>query len=255
MQNANSDKVSAKSRWTVVGWRDPEVHSIERSSPTPLTTSIYLTMQVAACRHWSGHVRDVKTAFLQGKPTTRRQKLAVRMPSCEHFPGYDPWQLILLLTEIYGLVSGPSWWRKSLLEVLIKELGYCLSAFDKFVLTLDADPTNQDEDPNQTQGIIVVEIDDLLEAGSARHRAKMLQLEKKFKFGKVTNLMEATDGSEYAGRRLRQRADYSFSYSMDDYVANRLREMNLDRRITKKAAAQTVLNSDEQRSCGARLPQ
>ena len=141
-RNGERKDIAAKSRWTVVGWRDPEVHAIERSSPTPLTTSIYLALQTAACRRWRGHVRDVKTAFLQGKPTTRKQKLAVRMPSCEHFPGYDPRQLVLLPTEVYGLVSGPSWWRRSLLEVLISELGYRLSAYDKCVLTLDADPVS-----------------------------------------------------------------------------------------------------------------
>ena len=245
-KNVTRKDIAAKSRWTVVGWKDPEVHSIERSSPTPLTTSIYLALQTAACRRWRGQVRDVKTAFLQGRPTTRKQKLAVRMPSCEHFPGYDRRQLILLLTEVYGLVSGPSWWRRSLLEVLISELGYRLSAYDKCVLTLDADPNNKDENPEHTQGIIVVEIDDLLEAGSDRHRAKMLQLEKRFKFGKITDLMDAGDGSGYAGRRLRQRPDFSFSYSMNDYVANRLRKMTLNRKVTKKMAGQTVLSSDEQ---------
>ena len=74
----------------------------------------------------------------------------------------------------------------------------------------------------------------------------MLQLEKRFKFGKITDLMEAGDGSGYAGRRLRQRPDFSFSYSMNDYVANRLRKMTLSRKVTKKAAEQTLLTSDEQ---------
>ena len=144
------------------------------------------------------------------------------------FPGYDRRQLVLLLTEVYGFVLGPSWWRRSLLEVLIREL--------------DAGPNDQDEDPEQTQGIIGVEIDDLLEAGSERHRAKMLQLEKRCKFGKITDLMDAGDGSGYAGRRLRQRPDFSFLYSMNDYVANRLRKMTLNRKVT----GQTILSSDEQ---------
>ena len=239
-------QVAPKSRWTVVGWRDPEVHSIERSAPTPLSTSIYLAMQVSACRSWTGFVRDVKTAFLQGLPTTRKQKLAVRMPPCEHFPEYDATQLILLLTEVYGLVSGPSWWRRSLLNVLIKELGYKLCPFDRCVLVLHADPSEKLEDQNKTQGFVVIEIDDLLEAGSSRHREKMALLEKRFHFGKITNLMETEAGSGYAGRRLRQRKDYSYIYSMNDYVNNRLRFVDVSRHVTKKAAPQTSLRDDEE---------
>ena len=239
-------QVTPKSRWTVVGWKDPEVHSIERSAPTPLSTSIYLAMQVSACRSWTGFVRDVKTAFLQGLPTTRKQKLAVRMPPCEHFPEYDATQLILLLTEVYGLVSGPSWWRRSLLNVLIKELGYKLCPFDRCVLVLHADPSEKLEDQDKTQGIVVIEIDDLLEAGSPRHREKMTLLEKRFNFGKVTNLMETEAGSGYAGRRLRQRKDYSYVYSMNDYVSNRLRFVEVSRHVTKKAAPQTSLRDDEE---------
>ena len=243
---AQDETVAPKSRWTVVGWKDPEVHSIERSALTPLTTSIYLAMQTAASRKWAGHVRDVKTAFLQGMPTTRKQKLAVKMPPCEHFPEYHVEQLILLLTEVYGLVSGPAWWRCSLLQVLVKELGYRVNAFDKCVLTLDADEKETKEDQKKTQGIIVVEVDDILEGGGPRHRQKMALLESRFKFGKITNLMDASEGSGYAGRRLRQRADYSFSYSMDDYVENRLRYVKIDRRFTKKAAPSLALTTDEE---------
>ena len=168
------------------------------------------------------------------------------MPPCEHFPQYDAKQLILLLTEIYGLVSGPSWWRRSLLNVLIKELGYKLCPFDRCVLVLDADPNEKLEDQEKTQGIVVIEIDDLLEAGSQRHREKMNLLEKRFRFGKVTNLMETDAGSGYAGRRLRQRKDFSFVYSMTDYVTNRLRYVDVSRRVTKKAAPQTALLDDEE---------
>ena len=56
----------------------------------------------------------------------------------------------------------------------------------------------------RTRGIIVIEVDDLLEAGSAEHRAKMKWLETKLKFGKIVELMNAKEGTGYAGRRVRQ---------------------------------------------------
>ena len=110
---ANNSGVSAKSRWCAVGWRDPLVHSIERSAPTPLSISICLFFQLSSTRRWAGRVKDAKTAFLQSLPTTRKRKLCCTMPNDWVFPNCTSEQLVMLETEVYGLVSGPAWWRKS----------------------------------------------------------------------------------------------------------------------------------------------
>ena len=244
---AEHEGLASKSRWCVVGWKDPHIHQIERAAPTPLTSSIYLMMQLAAARKWKAVSKDAKTAFLQSRPTTRSQKLACRMPPDECFEGYHPEQLILLLTEVYGLVSGPSWWRRSLLEVLVKELGYRVNVYDRCVLTLDGP---ESKDPNEavpTQGILVLEVDDMLEAGNETHRQKMKILEQKLRFGKIVELMEMkAEGSGYAGRRLRQLPDYSFEIDMSDYVKNRLTAVKISRKVLKKDAATTILNEDEE---------
>eukprot|EP00435_Cladocopium_sp_Y103_P023371 s61_g5.t1 len=202
--------LAPKSRWCVIGWKDPEVHQIERSAPTPLTSSMYLALQLASSRRWVTFGKDAKTAFLQSRPTTRVRKLACKMPSDEAFAGYDPEQLILLLTEVYGLVSGPAWWRRSLLEIVVKQLGYRVNVFDRCVLTLDGkvDPKNP-EKPVPTLGFMVLEVDDILEAGGEEHRALMKQLEAKLRFGKIVNLQESEGGSGYAGRRIKQHPDFS----------------------------------------------
>ena len=234
--------LAAKSRWCVVGWTDPHIHEIERTSPTPLTSSMYLFLQLAASRRWSAKVKDAKTAFLQSRPTTRKQKLCCRMPSDECFEGYNPKQLILLLTEVYGLVSGPAWWRRSLLEILVKELGYRVNVYDRCVLTLDGA-----DGKDTTEGVIILEVDDILEAGTAIHQKKMELLEKRLRFGKVVSLTDVQEGTGYAGRRITQsKEDYSFTYTMDDYVANRLQQVVLDRKVLKKDAAQTKLTSEEE---------
>ena len=238
--------LAPKSRWCVVGWKDPHIHQIERAAPTPMTSSMYLALQLSASRKWVAFGKDAKTAFLQSRPTTRVQKLACRMPTDEQFQGYHMDQLILLLTEVYGLVSGPAWWRRSLLEILVKELGYRVNVYDRCVLTLDGDldPQNPDKEV-PTLGYIVLEVDDLLESGGPAHRARMDKLEGRLKFGKVVNLMESEGGSGYAGRRIKQHPDFSFTYSMDDYVTNRLQPVKVHRRILKKNAAETLLNEDE----------
>ena len=144
------DHTSPKSRWCVVGWKDPDVHEVEGSAPTPLSSSLYCCFQLAASRHWDARVKDVKTAFLQSLPTTRTRKLACRQPSDESLPGLDNRQ---------------SWWRRSLLEVMTKQLGYVLNPYNKCVLTLPSERTRADA---STEGFIVVEVDDLAEAGGLK---------------------------------------------------------------------------------------
>ena len=189
-------------------------------------------------------VKDAKTAFLQAKPTTRRQKLACAMPPDECFPGYDPEQLIILETEVYGIVSGPSWWRRSLLDILVKELRYRISAFDKCVLTLDAN--EEDSDQEKTQGVIVIEVDDILEAGNRRHRENMAKLEARLRFGKVVRLKDRPEGSAYAGRRIMQMKDNTVMYTMADYIANRLKVIKPERKVCKKDAKDVNLNAEEE---------
>ncbi|CAJ1399663.1 unnamed protein product [Effrenium voratum] len=240
--SGQTTSAAPKSRWCVVGWKDPMVHQIERSAPTPMTSSMYLFMALTAGRQWSAFVKDAKTAFLQSKPTTRKQKLAVKQPSDEALPGLDPRQLLLLNTEMYGLVSGRAWWRRTFLEVLVKELGYRVNAYDRCVLTLDNESGIPGHPP---EGIIVVEVDDILESGNERRRKKMAWLEKKLKFGKIINLQEHPEGTGYAGRRIMQGPDGSFQYTMADYIKNRLKYVRVERKYLKKDASTTCLKEDE----------
>ena len=69
----------------------------------------------------------------------------------------------------------------------------------------------------------------------------MKALENRFRLGKVTSLMECESGSGYAGRRLKQSSNYSFSYSMSGYVNNRVRYVDVTSKFTKKDAPK-VLN-------------
>ncbi|CAK8993884.1 unnamed protein product [Durusdinium trenchii] len=208
-----SDQQNPKSRLCAVGWHDPQIHE----------------------------VKDVKTAFLQSLPTARSRLLACRQPRDETLPGLDSRQLILLLTEIYGLVSGPSWWRRTLLKIATEELGYHVSVYDKCVLTLPA----QDASPEAlTEGYMVIEVDDIIEAGGKRHEALMKRMEERLNFGKIDELY-GTSGTSYAGRHLKQLPDYSFESHMEEFLYTRLEPVKLNRRILKKDAAQVDLSEHE----------
>ena len=131
---------------------------------------------------------------------------------------------------------------RSLLEILVKDLQYRVCSFDRCVLTLD----NEDRSPDAlTSGFLVVEVDDILEAGDERHQRKMTWLTNKLCFGKSVQLREEATGTAYAGRRIRQMKDYSFELCMDDYVKNRLRPVPFSGKVWKKDAAATKLKEDE----------
>ena len=70
----------AKSRWWVVGWQDPDIHEIERSSPMPRDETINVAAQIIASRQWELRFRDVKAAFSQSLKSNRRRPIACKQP-------------------------------------------------------------------------------------------------------------------------------------------------------------------------------
>ena len=80
----------AKCRWCVLGHRDPDIRQLERSSPTPQTSSIYTFLFVAAVLQREVTLGDLKSAFMQSdKDVSERSQgqlnaslLSWRHPSC-----------------------------------------------------------------------------------------------------------------------------------------------------------------------------
>ena len=62
----------------------------------------------------------------------------------------------------------------------------------------------------ENQGIVLVEVDDILNGGNAVHRKNMEQFFGKYKCGKRKNLLElGPEGTPISGVRIRQNKDYS----------------------------------------------
>ena len=112
----------------------------------------------------------------------------------------------------------------------MKELGYRTNPYDRCVLTLDAEERGEQV---PTRGAVVIEVDDVLEAGDEEHRRRMKVLEEKLRFGKAVELQSEDLGAGYAGRRIRQEQDCSFTHSMQDYVQNRLKQVILGNTLKK----------------------
>ena len=117
--------LGAKSRWILLGFHDPDIHILNRSVPTPDTQNVPLALQMIASIRGEAFVADVKSAFTQSHKNQRlgRRLFASKPPG--GIPGVpdDVPVLIEVLGEIYGLISGPPGWRKTVLTDL-KDPGF-----------------------------------------------------------------------------------------------------------------------------------
>ena len=94
-------------------------------------------------------------------------------------------------------------------------MGYVRNPYDKCIFTL---PSASRTDV-RNQGIVLVEVDDILEGGNAVHRKNMDKFFAKYKCGKRKNMRElGQEGTLISGIRMRQNKDYSFTWHMNEYV-------------------------------------
>ena len=76
----------AKCRWCVLGHRDPDIRQLERSSPTPQTSSIYTLLFVAAVLQREVTLGDLKSAFMQS------DKDLSERPQGQLYASLPPWR-------------------------------------------------------------------------------------------------------------------------------------------------------------------
>lgn len=93
---------------------------LRRSVPTLETSDVPLRAQMLASLRARAWVGDVRGPFSQGL----RNQRALSLRSPPHLlPGKDDDIVIEILAEIYGLISGPPGWRRSLFTTF-KELEF-----------------------------------------------------------------------------------------------------------------------------------
>ena len=88
-------------------FKDPDIHEIERSCPTPELSSINITWQILASTTSEGTLVNGEKAFMQGDPSVRDEPLYATPPP-EWLPGVPEGALIRLDREVHGMVSGMS---------------------------------------------------------------------------------------------------------------------------------------------------
>ena len=212
---------SFKSRWCVRGDQDPDACELQAYSPTVCTQNLQVILQLAASHRMPGSCGDLKSAFMQSNPLQRPAgKLYARQPK-GGLPGMVPGQIIELVAGVYGLIDGPAHWRGTFKEYLTSSLQYRQSRLDPTVFSLFYD--------DKLEGLIVVEIDDILSIGYTEHDRRLGMLRERFKFGKFKYLQELPEGATFNGRRIRQAMDGTISVDMGKYVEERMAPVSIER--------------------------
>ena len=112
-----------KARWRVHGFKDPDIHEIERSC-----RPFNITLQILASTSSEGTLADGEKAFMQGDPSVRDEPLYATPPP-EGLSGVPEGARIRLDREVYGLVSCMSGWRSRIVSQL-KEEGYEINVYE-----------------------------------------------------------------------------------------------------------------------------
>ena len=184
--------LGAKSRWIIQGFHDPDIALLNRSVPTPETADVPLALQMLASIKAAAFVGDVRSAFSQGLKGQRTEPLFASPPP-GGVPGEDDDILIELLAEVYGLVTGPPGWRKSLL-VKLKELDFKRHPLAPCVALMYDNDGEPDQEPRFC-GLLVIETDDLLGGGVGdKFEDAIIKLKKKFSLWKVGLTPKRADG-------------------------------------------------------------
>ena len=207
----------AKARWCVHGFKDPDIHEIKRSCPTPELSSINITLQILAA--------DGEKAFMQGDPSVRDEN--------EGLPGVPEEALIRLDREVCGLVSGMSGWRSRIVSQL-KEEGYEMNVYEpclcsKFAVREEPAVDGGTIAPGEFVGCVLLEVDDHLMGGLGKaHHESMERQRQRIKLGKWHRLLQ--DGPcFFGGRHFTQLPDRSFKVDMTRFIQERLRPISLPR--------------------------
>ena len=180
---------------------------------------IIVVLQCLASAKMSGHFTDLTNAFGQARKTSRKKKLATKLPSGVTHPAVGPGQVLLVETEIYGLVS-PSW-AESQFNCGSVAAGYVKNTYDKCLFTLFS---NEDT----SEGQVLIDVDDFMEGGAKPHRKAMDNFYAKYRCGKSIDFLSVgQEGTLFAGWRVVQHRDCRVAVSMVEHVKNKLRSIEV----------------------------
>eukprot|EP00971_Amphidinium_carterae_P047989 944939-Amphidinium_carterae.2 len=265
-----------KARWILQGHKDPDLDSLldQTYAPTAGMAVINTALLAIASLKYHTFCADLSQAFLQSELCNR--EVYVSQPP-QGVPNVEQQVLLRMRKEVYGTVLGPSSWRSTLTQELVKH-NYLQSVTDPCIYLLkETSSADYGSDSvvdaagildnavgellpqkgvtltetrfQKVKGIVILLVDDMIEAGDETHRQLMSQLQERFRFGKHVSLRQR-GGAMFNGRRIEQHPDYGFSCTMADYIRDKLSTMqtikgqtalNQGQRSTLKTVSMKVL--------------
>lgn len=131
-------------------------------------------------------------------------------------PGLHSQQLVEILAGAYGLGDAPAHWRKTLKRAIF-DLGLVQSVMDPTVYKWFH--------RGKLEGLLVVEVDDLMILGTGTFFNHMEKLRARFEFGKFVSVDENKEGTSFNGRRIRVNQKQEFLVDMQKFVEERLKKV------------------------------
>ena len=146
---------------------------------------------------------------------------------CMRLPGVAPCQLLKLEKVCYGLTDGPLAWYNHQKKFLTGQLEYQQSLADPCIYYKHK-LSPQTGEPILS-GIIAVATDDLLHGGDEEHQRAMDQIKTKYKLGKFQY-----GSGNFTGKMFTQQEDSSIIVNQENYIQEKLLEINLEKQRKKK---------------------
>jgi hypothetical protein len=123
-----------RARLVALGYNQiPGVDYTENFAPVVNDVTIRIVLVLMLLNQWEGELVDVEVAFLHGDMDT---EVYLEIPEgMEHFETVDRKnQCVKLIKACYGTVQAARQWYKTLMHVLVTELGYTRSKADPCLL-------------------------------------------------------------------------------------------------------------------------
>ena len=154
---------SAKARIILIGFEDPDLTSLQKTSPTMSrrTRGLFLTM--CSLKGWTALKGDIKAAFLQGRESEASRNLYTKpVVELSRALGGNEHSMGQVLKACYGLANAPAEWYNSI-ALTMKEAGFEVLQSEPCAWRLMDEVDGQ----HVLVGVACAHVDDFLFAGAS----------------------------------------------------------------------------------------
>ena len=206
---------SAKARIVIVGFTDPDIGTLHKTSPTMSRRTRGLFLTICGIQGWTALKGDVKAAFLQSKESEEeRQIFSKPVSELNERLGGGPNSLVQIVKAAYRLANAPAQWFHSVAETMqsagfeqLKSEPCCWRVMDR------TDPSNP-----QLIGLACAHVDDFLFGGDGDNPMWQTAISKVFDSYRWSDW--EVDNYAHCGVQITQHVDGSTVLSQSDYCAD-----------------------------------